>query len=147
MGYCTVADVASEFKSIAFTSSSLVTDAAVNSMIDEASALIDSKIGTRYQVPLSDTISLNLVRLFAKTLVAERVRGILGVKQSTNTDANQNEKGVGFKSSDVMSALQDIMNGVMPLNGATLLLSNAGFESNNYQSGVQAHFHKDRKQW
>lgn len=147
MAYCVVTDIQSEFKNMVFSNTTFITPASVTQMIVEAGAYIDSCVGTRYVVPLADSMSLSLMSLFCRTLVAERVRAILAVKQATNTDGNQNERGAGFSTKDVMSALKNIMDGVMPLPGATLLLQGAGFKSRNYEAGEQPRFKKDSRQW
>lgn len=146
--YCQVSDVQSDFKSISFTSGSNVTDAAVTGFITEASALIDSYVGQRWVTPISgDAGSLALMSLYCRTLVSERIRGIMANKQTTNADANQEVRGVGYKTSDVMQALKDISTGLIQLSGASLVNANASFKSNNFDRGIQARFHKNRRQW
>lgn len=145
--YCSVADVQTEFKNLQITSNSFITTTTVSNLIDEASAYIDSCVGTRYVTPITGAISLNLFRMLAKVLVAERVRTIIGVSQKTNTDANPHDSGGGFTVADAMHTLQEIMDGVMPLNDSTLLLASAGFQSNNFNMGVNPRFKKSLKQW
>lgn len=153
MGYCTYTDVESDFKALTFlgaaaSPTSLVTQEAVTQFIVEASALIDSYIGQRWVTPITgDASSLALMSLYCRTLVADRIRGILANKQQTNTDANAQVKSDGFSVKNVMSALLDIKNGDANLSGATLLLPDGGFFSNNYSSGVSPKFHKNRRQW
>jgi phage gp36-like protein len=147
MAYCAVSDVQNDFKAVTFTSSSLVTDSAVSGFISEASALIDSYVGQRYVTPITGAQALALMSLYARTLVADRVRGILANKQQTNTDANQQVKSDGFSVRDVMKSLQDIKNGDAQLVDAVLLNSNASFFSNNYDRGVSPRFHKNRREW
>lgn len=148
MGYCTVADIQAEFKTISFSSTSLVTDATVQTFITEASAVIDSKVGQRWVTPITaDATSLALMSIYCRVLVSARVKGILENKQTTNVDANQNVKVFGMSASDVMKALEQIRNGETQLSGATLALANAAFYSNNNQNNVQPVFHKNTKQW
>ena len=54
MGYCQPSDVQADFKSVQFTTTSLVTQAAVTQFIAEASALIDSYVGTRWVTPITN---------------------------------------------------------------------------------------------
>lgn len=148
MGYCQTADIQAEFKSIQFSTTSLVTAQSVAQFITEAGGLIDATIGSRYVTPITgDTTSLALLSLLCRVLVSDRIRGILQVKQATNSDANSNVKGDSFRTSDVLAMLNEIKNGVVVLSGATLQLQNAGFYSNNQASGETARFQKDRKQW
>lgn len=147
MGYCVVADVQADFKATQFNASSLVTDTAVTQFIVEASSLIDAHVGSRYVTPITGTMALSLMSLFCRTLVADRVRGILANKQQVSTDANQQVKSDGFSTKDVMKALQDIKDGVTTLTDATLLNVNASFYSENYSTGVNPRFNKNRRQW
>ena len=148
MSYCSVSDIQADFKAIVFNSTANVTDTAVTQFIVEASALIDAYVGQRWVTPITaDATSQALMSLFARTLVSDRVRGIIANKQQTNTDANQQVKSDGYSAKDVMKALNDIKNGDMALSGATLILANAGFKSNNYLRNEQPVFQKDRRQW
>lgn len=152
MGYCVYTDVQADFKNITFGSiddvtPTMVTQEAVTQFITEASALIDSYVGSRYVTPITGTKSLALMSLFCRTLVADRVRGILANKQQTNTDANQQVKSSGFGVRDVMKSLQDIKDGVSTLTDATLAISGSAFYSQNNQSGINPRFQKNRRQW
>lgn len=147
MGYCTVSDLAGDFKATTFSSTSMITDTTVAQFITEASALIDSYVGARYVVPVTGTSSLSLMSLYCRTLVADRVRGILANRQQTNTDANQQVKSDGFSVKDVIKALQDIKDGVTTLVDGTLINATASFYSNNNQCGVNPRFRKNSRQW
>lgn len=148
MSYCTVSDVQADFKTITFTSTSLVTSVAVTQFITEADALINSYVGQRWTTPITaDATSLALMSLLSRTLVSSRVKGILENKQVTNTDANQNVKGNEFTVKDVLSMLAEIKAGNVQLSGASLLLANAAFYSNNQSRNIQPKFHKNRKEW
>ena len=145
--YCAVSDIQADFKAISFTSGSNITSAAVTQFILEASALIDAYVGQRWVTPITGTSSLLLMQTFCRTLVADRVRGILANKQQTNTDANAAAKGDGYSVKDVMKALTDIKNGDMQLSDAQLILSDAGFYSQNNATAQQARFKKNVRQW
>lgn len=148
MAYCAVSDIQAEFKSLTINSTSLVTTTSVTQFIVEADALINAYVSTRWTTPITgDAQSVALMSLFSRTLVADRIRGILANKQQTNTDANQQVKSDGYSTKNVMQALQAIQSGNMQLTGAQLLLGNAGFFSNNYDRGELPRFRKNRKQW
>lgn len=148
MSYCTFATVQDDFKTIAFTSTSLVKDSAVTQFIVEADALINSYVGQRWVTPITaNADSLALMSLFSRTLVAARIRGIMANVQVTNKDANQTVKSDAFGVKDVMQQLNNIKNGDQQLAGATLLLANGGFYSNNYANNVQPEMNKNRKLW
>lgn len=147
MGYCVLADVQAEFKNITFSAGLNVTDTTVTQFIAEGSALIDTYVGGRYATPITGPNSLLVMSLYCRTLVADRIRGILETKQVTNTDSNQNAKNPGLSTSDVIKALIQIQNGNTVLSDATLQNLNASFFSNNSQNGVQPRFRKNRRQW
>lgn len=147
MSYCTFTDIESDFKGIVFAPGQMVTDTAVTQFIAEAAAYINSYVGSRYVIPIADTEGLALMSLFARTLVSDRIRGILSNKQATNVDANQNVKAQGMSTSDVIKALTAIRDGITPIPGATLILANAGFFSNNQANNEQPRFQKNVKSW
>lgn len=149
MAYCTNAEVTADFKAITFGAPpAFISTANVDAFILEADALINSYVGQRWVTPVTgDTDSLNLMKLLSRTIVADRIRGILANKQQTNTDANAQVRSDGFSVKNVMQALNDIRLGNMQLSGATLLLQSAGFFSHNQDRDTKRRFHKDRKQW
>ena len=147
MAYCTAAEVQADFKAVVFTTTSLVTLAAVTQFIVEADALINSYVGQRWVTPIASGESANLMKLYSRTLVAERVRAILSNNQQSNQDANQNVRGSGLTSKDVMKALNDIKNGDMQLVSGTLINTDATMRSNNSSSNTQPRFRKNRRQW
>lgn len=147
MAYSIAADVESEFKNIEFSTDTFITLSDIDSFIMQADALINANVGMRYQIPVSaDSDALALLKLYSITLVADRIKKILGVKQVTNTDANQDVRGV-FTSKDVIKALQDLKNGNMLLSGATLLQSPGGFSSYTEEHKICPTWKKDSVQW
>lgn len=149
MGYCAVADVEGEFKGTPnfAATGALVTSATVTQMIAEASALVDAYVGQRYQTPIVGTSALALASLWVRTLVGDRVRGILENKQQTNIDANANVKAMGYTTANVIADLKRIRDNEMDLQGATLLNPNSVLYSNNNDQGITPKFQKDVRQW
>lgn len=148
MAYASVEEIEADFKDIDFTTSSSVKEADVTQFITEADALINAYVGKRYSVPVAaDSSTLALLKLLTRSLVANRVRGILAVKQDTNTGANQSQRAELLSVKDVLSMLKDIRDGEIALSGATELLSGGGFYSKNYAEEVEPVFEKDTKQW
>ena len=70
MAYCTEAQVEGEFKSVDFGASTAVTSDDITRFIEEADAFIDGKIGVRYVVPITGSISLLIIRTIAISLIA-----------------------------------------------------------------------------
>lgn len=153
MGYCSVQDIQDDFKAVVFLArganpSSLVSIEAVDGFINEASALIDSYVSQRWATPITaDDTSLALMSLYARSLVATRVKGILQNNQQSNKDSNQNVLAAWLSVKEVLAGLTAIKNGEANLPGATLALPDGVFYSNNEANNRQPHFRKDRKQW
>lgn len=148
MAYSELIDIQGRFKNIEFSNESNITIDEVDNLIVQADALIDSYIGQRYTLPLtgmSDT-STNLLKMFSTTLVADIIKTTLQVKQSTNTEANQDVRG-SFNTRMVMEALAAIAKGDMTLDGVVASLGTGGFYSNNYARDVTPVFRKDCQQW
>lgn len=149
MAYSLNTDVAIEFKNMTFTLTSFVTTADVDTFITQMDALIDSYVGAKYVVPITaDASALALMQLFSVTLVADKIKKILEVKQDTNKDANQDVRGA-YGTREVMSALLAIKKGEMVVSGATLIAGSGSgvIFSNNIANEVEPEFEKSLEQW
>lgn len=149
MPYCTPDDVAEEFKQIEFGKVGFVTIDKVNAFITEADAIINSFVGKRYVVPITnDSSSVALMRVYSRVIVRDRVRAILQVKQQGgNTAANSDVRGVEFSTRDVMAALRQIQTSAVSLSGATTLVTGGAFDSFNVDHSIGPVFHKNQRQW
>lgn len=152
MAYASPSEVASDFKDITFlaaaaTPTSLVTSEDVTQFIVEADALINSYLGMRYETPVTaNSEALALLKLYSRSIVAERIRGILEVKQATNTQANQDVRR-GLSMKDILTLLKDLKDGKTLLPGADLLTPTGPFYSKNYANNVKPVFKKSERQW
>lgn len=144
--YTSTTEIQSDFKSAAFTTSSLVTIATVDGFIAEADALINAYVGSVYQTPLTTGEGLNLLKMLSRSLVSGRIKKILEVKQDKNADANQSVQGVLLSPTQVMKILADIRDENIVLAGATRL-SSSDFYSNNAANDICPVAKKDDKQW
>ncbi len=147
MAYTTAAEIEADFKDMTFTSTSNVKTDDVTQFIVEADALINAYVGARYTVPVTSGDGLNLLKLLSRSLVAQRVKALLEVKQDTSKDANQSVKGVLLSAKEVMAILSDIKNDILQLSGAASLVSSSGFYSNNVANCVKPVVTKSDKQW
>lgn len=148
MAYCTYSEVEADFKDMTFTTTSNVKQADVTQFIAEADALINSYVGSVYQVPVTDSgEGLTLLKLLSRSLVTSRVKKIMEVKQEKSTDANQNVVSVLLSTDKVMKILKDIQDKNIVLDGATALVSGGGFYSANVANDVSPVMEKDTKQW
>jgi hypothetical protein len=147
MAYATKELVQADFKDTTFTATTNVKPEDVTQFIVEADALIDAYVGKRYTVPVTSGSSLELLKLFSRSLVAARIKRIMEVKQDKNTDANQSVVGVLFSPTMVIKMLTEIRDGEMSLAGALALDSGGGFYNANVANEVEAVVKKDETQW
>ena len=146
MAYCTASDIQEDFAGMSFTSGSKVTAEAVGNFITDADALINSYLAGRYSVPITGTAALATVKLLSRSLVADKVKGILEIKQATNQGANQNVRS-GMSTRDVLRMLEDLRDGKAQLTDATLVTAHGGISSFNVREGKTSEFQKDEQQW
>ena len=144
MPYCTNADVSSEFKNIEFDANSAVTDAELTEIIKEESAVIDSYVGMRYVVPVTNTTALLVLKKLCKLMSADRVRGILGVKNPSQ-EYDSEEKRAYIRGA--IDDLKDIAAGKVNLPGATPLSSDGGVSSFNVDTCYKNKFDVGKQQW
>lgn len=151
MAYTTSSEVESDFKNTSFKPAAdaeptNVTSEDVDQFIKEADALINSYIGQKYVTPVTTGDCLELLKLYSRSLVSDRIRGILEVKQAVTTDADQKPKRT-MSYEDVIKELGKIRDGKTALIGATLLNPNGSFFSSNYANDVEPEMRKGERQW
>jgi len=143
--YCNEADVKAEFKSLVIDANTAVSTTDVASFIIQTNALIDSYVSKRYVLPITGD-GLEVLKLIAISMIAERIRGIMEVKQPSSKDAVQSVRRM-YDAKTIMQMLKDIVSGDLTLIGATPLESGGGLYSENAATGVKPFFRKDRTQW
>jgi phage gp36-like protein len=146
MGYCSAADITADFANMLFDATTKVKAADIDSFIVDADALIDSYLAGRYVVPITGVEALKVVKLYSRTLVSDKVTGILQIKQQTNTPANQNVRS-GLSTKDVIKMLEALKNGDSQLSDAALVKSAGGISSFNVREGRTPEFKKDVESW
>jgi len=146
VGYCTVEEVGSDFKNITFSATSTVTDAEVQSFIDQESAFIDSMICSAYVVPITGAMSLLILKRIAIFLSADRVRHVLYTKTGKD-DKDQDTKGLKSLSRDPRGDLKKIQDGTLKLGDAIALTDNIGFDTGDVPGCSENFFDVRRQQW
>lgn len=146
MAYSDIDSVKAEFKSITFTGSdAAVTEDDVTEFITQADAEIDSRISTRYQVPVTAGASaLSLLKQLSIWLVAARIKEITEVKD-VREEVNQDVKS--DTSARARKMLEQIAKGEINLIGATLASSDDGVKSYVSANNIERVFKKDSDQW
>lgn len=147
MAYATYLEIQSDFKDTEFSATTNVTIADVEGFVVEADALINSYVGSVYEVPVGSGDGLNLLKLLCRSLVAGRIKTILEVKQEQSKDANQSVRGVLLSVSQVMTILKDLQAKRLVLDGAESLASGGGFFSSNASNDIEPVMKKDTRQW
>lgn len=144
MALCTVAEVASEFKAITFTSSTTVTDTEVTRFITEAEEEINSRLNRRYVVPVTEAgspLSFILLRQICIWLVADRVREIMEMKMVPTPDLRQEMKALDA-GKRARAQLVEIVAGKMILRDVELATTHDGVKSFAVDEGLENHFKK-----
>ncbi len=149
MAYATASDIASEFKGIVFNATSSVTATEVTAFIEEEEAVINATVSNRYEVPVTGTEAVNILKNIVIAYVAYRVAKILNLKK----DVPIPEKFVpqvlneGAKYKEAKQQLQYIQKGKIILTDATALSLGQGVKSYNSENGVLPIWEKNVKQW
>jgi hypothetical protein len=146
MAYATSDEVAAEFKAITFSSTSAVTTTDLARFIVEAEAEMDARLSLKYQVPVSAAGSLPILRTISIAMVHRRIWKI--IKTKSNTPENNQGNAQVYEMSPERK-LQDIVDGKLPLPGATLATSADGVRSYTSENSatVERTFKVDEDQW
>lgn len=148
--YCSVDEVASDFKDITFSANSSVTISEVEAIISQESAFIDSMICSRYSVPVIEGNSPGaflVLKKIAIQLSADRVRHILYVKTGSD-NKDQDTKGLRSLSRHPRTDLQRIQDGTMKLCDAVALEECVGFDVGSDVPGCDSRmFDVSKQQW
>jgi hypothetical protein len=145
MAYSALTDIQNEFKSVVFSASSTPTSTAVQGFIAEADQYIDSRIGLRYQVPVTGSKSLIILKSISIGLVAGRVKEIQRVK-TASPQLNQDSRD-GDPAKEAKERLGLIVEGLLLLPDATLVSAANGVSSGALSAGATARFKKDTETW
>lgn len=146
MAYCLAADVQEDFPGTTFTTTSKVTLASLGNHITDADALINSYLAGRYEVPIVAVAALPVLKLISRSLVSDKVKGLLEIKQATNQGANQNVRS-GLGTREVMKLLEDLRDGRSQLTDATLALAGGGISSFNVGEVRETKFKTNEDAW
>lgn len=153
MAYVTAANVASEFKKIAFDSNSAITDTEVTEFIEQEEAVINATVSNRYEVPVTGTEAVKILKNISVAYVAYRVAKILNLKKdiplpekfvSQTLLANIQE---GDKYKEAKRLLYDIRDGKIILKDATALSTTQGVKSYNAENAIGPQWKRDTRQW
>lgn len=146
--YCTVDDIASDFKNIVFSTTSSVKISEVEEIIKQEAAYIDGRICSIYKTPVvqvDSPISFEILRRINIFLASDRVRHVLFVKTG-NDNKDQDTKGLHSLSRNPRKDLDEILNGKLNLCDAEKLNSNIGFDVSSAAPDCCSNVFDTRKQ-
>lgn len=124
MAYCSHTDVESEFKDLTLSASTSVTDTEVDAWCDQESSLIDGLIQNRYDVPVTGTAALLILKAIVIMLVKARLISVLSVK--TPIDSTKQDPDSQKLKDQAMKLLDLIAKGKLALVDAVLAGSGTG---------------------
>jgi hypothetical protein len=149
MGYCTVDEVAQDFKNITISSTSSVSTTDIEKMVEQESNFIDSKICSLYKIPVVEGTSpkaFSVLKRIAIFLVSDRVRHILHTKTGQD-NKDQDTKGLRSLSRTPRKDLEEIQKGTLKLIDAEALNSLIGFDVGDVPDCDSRVFDVTKQQW
>lgn len=148
MGYVTVAEVASEFRSVTFSATTVPPESKVQSIIDQATAHVNGVVRMRYAVPLPDsaTEALEILKTACLQIAVARVKPLLTIKAQASAKGDQSP-GDPDTLKLAEATLKKIQDGEIKLEGAIALSSGGGVASGNQKAGYKPKFKRDGDQW
>lgn len=150
MGYCTVADIKSDFKGIEIEATGTsITTAEAEEIIAQASSYINGRIGVKYVVPVALAASSDAMMILKRICIficGERVKNILEVKTgSTQMESDKKQPINSMRTPK--DDLELIVKGLLLLPGADLAGAAQGVSSFNSDECVQHRIDVTRNQW
>ena len=149
MSYATTADIVSEFKNLRLDTASSVKTAEVAEFIEQEEVIINAMISNRYEVPVSGTESVKILKRISIAYVAYRVAKILNLKKDIPipeklVPQTLNEGAARMKAE---KRLFEIRDGKMVLSDAMARSSGQGVKSYNSENSICPLWERDTKQW
>lgn len=145
--YSTTEEVKAEFKELNTTATgAAITNAKIDAWREQAFALINARIGNKYQTPISEEAECSpILKMVELWLVKHRINQVATVRTSAD-DSKQPGQPESFHKR-AMTVLEDIVSGKMSMAGATLRSSADGVSSFNVDEGNEHTVKKDEDQW
>lgn len=149
MAYAVFGDIESEFKNTTFDADSALTDTEVTAFIEQEEAVINAVISNRYEIPITGTEAVQVMKSISIAYVAYRVAKILNLKKDLPIPKEMisqtlNEGSVFFKAKKQLEAIQS---GKIVLNDAVALSAGQGVKSYNSENSIGSLWKRDTKQW
>ena len=143
MAYHTEAQVSVDVKVI-FSSSTKPTSLEVQRIILETEQEIDSRIGVRYAVPVTNATDLLLITRIARAVTTERLRGIMQVITGNKAEG---QDPLALSGTTARGMLDQIVEGTLVLLNTIKRNSHDGVKDYNYANDIEGSFKTDEEQW
>ena len=149
MAYATQADIAAEFKNLTFGANKGLTDTEVTELIAQEEATINAIIANRYEVPITGTEALKVMKGISIAFVAYRVAKILNLKKNIPIPKEMipQELDEGSMFRVAQKRLKAIQSGKIILNDAVVRSSTQGIKSYNAENNICPLWERDTNQW
>ena len=146
--YCTEKEVIAEFKNLTVTKDTAISTGDITSFIQQSEALINSYVSNRYTLPIEITSEgFLLLKMISIAMVAERIRGIMEVKQASAKDALQTVRRL-LDSKTIFQMLKDIRDGNIVITGAAPIINNGStLYSETQAQSITPQFKRNVRQW
>ena len=144
MPYCTYTDVASEFVNITFAAGQPITDTEVTEWIAQHDNLINSHLASRYEVPITGTAALSIMKLLSIALTKIRV---IGISEVRGVPAKNTQTKLTLSYKDVLDMLKSYKSGESSLIDATLKATGGGMGIASSSSDCCSTFDPCSQQW
>lgn len=151
MTFAISTDIESEFRNIVFGSGSnaAISTAEVDEFLTQTDALINGILKPKYELPITGSNSLEILKKIEIDFVAFRVSKILNLKKSIplpdKTIVQDLNNGFAYKESKKL--LDAIFEGKFVLPDADLLTGSSGLSDFNSANSIEPIWKRDTKQW
>ena len=147
MAYTVIADIQNEFRKVDFSTNPAITNAKVQSFIDQETEIIDGYLRNVYQLPITGAKSLQILKRIEIALVAERVASIIDLKQGLQPSTIKQELNKKDFAKWARDYLKNLKDKSILLPDADLLKSDLGMYSFNVENNIEPVFDKCKEQW
>jgi hypothetical protein len=144
MSYATADQITGEFADVTFSTTTKVTTTDITRFLAEADAEINTRLSSRYAVPITGTEALVLMGMIETWLVKHRVANIMAVKIPVTKAAQGGETDLRQQALDMLQAMVE---GKMSLSDAPLASSSAGVKSYAADNDLEHTFQRGENQW
>ena len=147
MSYASTTDIQNEFKSLDLTSNTTLTSTKITQFLADADAEINARLACTYQVPITGTNSLIVVKLIEIYLVKHRCMEILR-QSKTGTTSGEEDAQTNYRKMG-LNMIDDIIKRKIILTDATLGNPSGGVQSfsNSNPDSAPHIFDRSMKQW